>query len=87
MAKAKTKTALDNEVRVANVEKIVSLLYDAGEDVMLVKSNVIAFPVVDSEKNESWVEITVKVPKGERLVGGGYAGYNVDELDEMYQED
>lgn len=35
-----------------------------GEDVMAIKSNAIAFPVVDGDGNEQEIRITISVPKG-----------------------
>lgn len=35
-----------------------------GEEVMAIKSNAIAFPVVDGEGNEQEIRITISVPKG-----------------------
>ena len=83
----KTRTALDNAVRVAQVAKITDLLVGAGEEVLQVGGNVIAFPSKDDEGNEVWLEITVKVPKGERIPEGGYAGYDGYALAEFYADD
>ena len=64
MCMAKSQTALNNEIKVLYLEKIQGLLEGLGEDVMQVKSNELAFPVLDSEGNEKSVVITVKVPTG-----------------------
>jgi len=77
--KALTKTALDNFVRESAFETLKqTLTNELGEEVVKVGGNVMAYPTVDKNGNEAWVEITVKVPKGERLSkedGGGYGGY------------
>lgn len=80
----KSRTVLDNELR----QKFVSEVKDKFEDSMLVGNNVIAIPTLDEEGNDSWVEITVKVPKGARLPDGkGYAGYDGYSLAESYEID
>jgi ATPase subunit of ABC transporter with duplicated ATPase domains len=59
---------------------------DGGEEeVLRVKSNEIAIPVVDSEGNERWMVLTFKVPTGERG-GDGYDGYSMAEDYQMKQE-
>lgn len=79
MAK-KTPTALDNELRAMYTEKVVELFTAQDEDVLRTGSSEIAFPVVDSEGNEKFVVISIKVPKGERKDGYvPYDGYSVAE--------
>lgn len=63
MAK-KTNTVLNNELKKFYLEKIRVLLEELDEDVMQVKSNELAFPVVDSEGNEKSIVIVIKVPTG-----------------------
>lgn len=79
MAK-KTQTALDNELRAMYTEKVIELFTAQEEDVLRTGSSEIAFPVVDSEGNEKFVVISIKVPKGERKDGYvPYDGYSVAE--------
>lgn len=79
MAK-KTPTALDNELRAVYTEKVIELFTAQDEDVLRTGSSEIAFPVVDSEGNEKFVVISIKVPKGERKDGYvPYDGYSVAE--------
>lgn len=81
-----TKTALDNTLREKNVNTLMEILTTSGEEVLRVGGNVIAFPTTDAEGNEAWVEITVKIPKGERLgKGEGFAGYDGYGLAEFYK--
>jgi hypothetical protein len=61
---AKTRTALDNEIRKGFTSKILEFF---GEDGMQVGNANVAIPAVDSEGNEVWVEVSVKVPKGEKI--------------------
>lgn len=82
-----TRTALDNALREKIVNALTTILSDNGEEVLKVGGNVIAFPTTDSEGNDAWVEITVKIPKGERLgKGEGFAGYDGYGLAEFYKE-
>jgi hypothetical protein len=60
----KSNTALNNELKHFYLEKIRELFEELDEDVMQVKSNELAFPVVDSEGNEKSIVIVVKVPTG-----------------------
>lgn len=60
----KSNTALNNELKQFYLEKIRELFEGLDEDVMQVKSNELAFPVVDSEGNEKSIVIVVKVPTG-----------------------
>lgn len=51
-----------------------------------VKANEVTFPCLDSDRNEAWVNITVKVPRGTRNGEGGYDPYDGDfEADEYEQ--
>lgn len=63
MAK-KSNTVLNNELKKYYLDRIRVLLEGLNEDVMQVKSNELAFPVVDSEGNEKSIVIVVKVPTG-----------------------
>jgi hypothetical protein len=60
----KSNTALNNELKHFYLEKIRELFEELDEDIMQVKSNELAFPVVDSEGNEKSIVIVVKVPTG-----------------------
>lgn len=81
----KTKTALDNELRAKTVDSVFNMLASSGEEVLRISGNVIAFPTVDSEGNDAWIEMTIKVPKGERLGKGlGFIGYDGYSLADAY---
>ena len=49
------------------VESVISY-FSVDEDVLRVKSNEIAFPVVGDEGNEDFIVITVKVPTGANIL-------------------
>lgn len=83
----KTRTALDTEMRVSFTEKLMEIF---EPDAVRVENSAIALPVVDSEGNDSWVEITVKVPKGEKIPNTkpvAYAGYDGYAKAQAYAED
>ena len=61
-------------LRAQYIELLTKLLTDSGEEVLRVKSNEIALPVVDSDGDDSYVVITLKVPTGSRD-GDPYDGY------------
>ena len=61
---------------------ISEYLYEKGEEVLRVKSNEVAIPVVGCEGNEDFIVITVKVPTGANKGLEPYDGY---ELAEDYQ--
>lgn len=81
-----TKTALENALRAKTVKTLMELIGE-NEEVMQVAGNIFAYPTVDEEGNDAWIEVTVKVPKGERIAkedGGGFAGYDGYSLADFY---
>ena len=81
---AKTMRALNDEVRMQYMQRINECL-SAEDEVLVVGSNELAIPVVDSEGNEKWIVLTVKVPTGSRD-GDAYDGYAMAEDYRMRQE-
>ena len=77
MAKLNRKQ-LDEEIKLRFLEGVVEHFENVGEEVLRVKSNEIALPVVDDEGEERWLVLTFKVPTGERG-GDGYDGYSMAE--------
>lgn len=61
------------------LEKVSQFLYEAGEEVLRVKSNEIAIPVVGCEGNEDFIVINFKVPTGANKGTEPYDGYAVAE--------
>ena len=78
-----TRKQLDEEIKLRFLEGGKEHLENCGEEVLMVKSNEIALPVVDSEGEERWLVLTFKVPTGERG-GDGYCGYSMAEDYQMY---
>lgn len=73
-----TRKQLDEEIKLRFLEGISEHLENCGEEVLRVKSNEIALPVVDSDGEERWLVLTFKVPTGERG-GDPYDGYSMAE--------
>lgn len=78
-----TRKQLDEEIKVLFLEGVSEHLESVGEEVLRVKSNEIALPVVDSEGEERWLVLTFKVPIGERETGEPYDGYSMAEAYKM----
>lgn len=73
-----TRKQLDEEIKLRFLEGVSEHLENCGEEVLRVKSNEIALPVVDSDGEERWLVLTFKVPTGERG-GDAYDGYSMAE--------
>ena len=73
-----TRTQLDEAIKSRFLEGVSEHLEKCGEEVLRVKSNEIALPVVDDEGEERWLVLTFKVPTGERG-GDAYDGYSMAE--------
>lgn len=66
-------------IRENYINLLTELLMAHDEDVLRVKSNEIAFPVVGCEGNEDFVVVTVKVPTGANKGLEPYDGYEMAE--------
>lgn len=64
-------------IRKEYLETVSKFLNHAGEEVLLVKSNEIAIPVVGCEGNEDFLVITFKVPTGANKGTEPYDGYEM----------
>lgn len=73
MSKA-TRDALRNSY----LEKLTEYLRCSDEEVLITGSNEFAVPCVDSEGNDEFIVVTVKVPTGSRD-GDAYDGYSMAE--------
>ena len=83
---AKTQKVLNEEIKQHYLERVRVLLEGLGEDVIQVKSNEIAFPVVDSEGGEKSVVIVVKVPTGSNKGTEPYDPYAMGEEFQMKEQ-
>jgi hypothetical protein len=66
-------------IRKEYLEMVSKFLAHAGEEVLIVKSNEIAIPVVGCEGNEDFLVITFKVPTGANKGLEPYDGYAIAE--------
>ena len=65
------------------LKKIIDNFLNLDEDVLRVKSNEIAIPVVGCEGNEDFIVVTVKVPTGANKGLEPYDGYEMAQDYEM----
>lgn len=82
-----SETVLTNELRTKYTELLTNLLSGLGEEVLLTASNTIALPTTDSEQNDRFIQIVVKVPKGSRDDGEAYDGYAEAEAYKLHLEE
>lgn len=64
-------------IRAQFLDVVSKFLYESGEEVLRVKSNEIAIPVVGCEGNEDFLVITFKVPTGANKGAEPYDGYEM----------
>ena len=83
---AKAKKVLHEEIRAKYMKAVIDYLTAQGEEVLVVGSNEIALPCVDSEGNDEFIVITFKVPTGSRD-GDAYDGYSMAEDYEMKERE
>ena len=70
---------MEREALKAKYLDAITKWFSESEDVLRVKSNEIAFPVVGSEGNEDFIVVTVKVPTGANKGTEPYDGYSMAE--------
>ena len=64
----------NDALRADYVQRVIEMMTNAGEEVLITKSNEIALPVVDADGEDNWIVISIKVPAGTRD-GDVYDGY------------
>ena len=74
-------------LRTKYLDTLIELLVYNNEEVLRVKSNEIAIPVVGCEGNEDFVVITVKVPTGANKGTEPYDGYSEAESYELHERE
>lgn len=82
---ASSKKSLNEKLRNSYLTLISDYLKEKGEEILVTGSNEICLPCVDSEGNDEFVVITVKVPTGSRD-GDPYDGYSLAEDYAMKQK-
>lgn len=74
-------------IRTNFLNLVADYLHSVDEEVLLVKSNEIAIPVVGCEGNEDFLVITFKVPTGANKGTEPYDGYSEAESYELKQKE
>lgn len=74
---AKTKKQLHEALRNKYLDLFVQFLTEQGEEVLRIKSNEIAFPVVDEERNDEFIKVAISVPTGSRDDGEAFDGFGM----------
>ena len=74
---AKTQKSLNDELRAMYLARVSECL-SKEDEVLVVGTNELAIPVVDTDGNEKWIVVSVKVPTGTRD-GDSYDGYAMAE--------
>lgn len=69
-----TNKQANDKLRAEHVERILSILQSKGEDAFKIASNVVVYPVVNDNKEEEWIRVTISIPKGSRD-GEKFDGY------------
>ncbi len=82
---AKSRKALREEVKAVYVADLAAYFEEKGEEVLQVKSNELAIPVVDAEGNEDFIVLTVRIPTGANKGTEPYDGYAMAQEYEMKQ--
>ena len=72
-----SRKQITEEIRLAYLEKVSEFFKSEDEEVLRVKSNEIAMPVVGSDGSEEFVVVTIKVPNGSK--DEPYDGYAMAE--------
>jgi dihydrofolate reductase len=66
MANEKSKKILHEELRAQFLEQYVAFMKEQGEDVLVIASNEVCIPCVDSEGNDEYMCVRFKVPLGSK---------------------
>ena len=74
-----SRKQLREELKREYVERFTEYLAGIGEEVLRVGSNELAFPVTDTEGNEDFIVLTVKIPTGANKGTEPYDGYEMAE--------
>ena len=75
---ATSNKKLNDELRNKYLEMLKAFFDENGEEVLITGTNEICLPCVDSEQNDKFIQIVVKVPTGSRD-GDAFDGYSLAE--------
>ena len=73
---ATSNKKLNDELRNRYLEVLKTFFNESGEEVLVTGTNEICLPCVDSEQNDKFIQIVVKVPTGSRD-GDTFDGYSL----------
>lgn len=76
---ANSRKQLRENLKKEYVELLSEYLNGIGEEVLRVGSNELAFPVTDTEGNEDFIVLVVKIPTGANKGAEPYDGYAMAE--------
>lgn len=79
---ATSRKVLREELKLQYLTDLIKYFTDIGEDVLRIKSNEIALPVVDKEGNEDFIKIVVSIPTG---ANKGTEPFDAYELAQEYE--
>ena len=79
---ATSRKVLREELKLQYLTDLIKYFTDIGEDVLRIKSNEIALPVVDKEGNEEFIKIVVSIPTG---ANKGTEPFDAYELAQEYE--
>lgn len=77
-----SRKALHEGIKARYYDAITNALKEQGNEILQTGSAEFAIPVLDAERNEEWLVVTLKVPTGSRD-GDPYDGYSMAEAFEM----
>ena len=80
---AVSRKTLREEKKMEYISKLIDFFNGENEEVLRVKSNEIAFPILDREGNEDFIKITVAIPTGANKGTEPYDAYAMAEEYEM----
>jgi hypothetical protein len=78
-----TQKQRDSILREQYTEQLAEMFRNLGEQVLTLKAGTLAFPVLDSEKNERFIKLVVSVPIGDRET---HSEFDAFEQAEEYQQ-
>ena len=74
---AKSRKQLHEALRNKYLDLFIQFLTEQGEEVLRIKSNEIAFPVLDEERNDEFIKVAISVPTGSRDDGEAFDGFGM----------
>ena len=81
---AKSNKQINDALRHQYLEMIKTKKKEKGEEVLITGNNEVCFPCVDSQQNDKFIQIIVKVPTSSRE-GDAIDGYSLAEEFQMKQ--